>query len=332
VSGAHAGELQDGASRPEEAAVYEAPAVLRLLWADPQYMPEHLALWSLKHFGPRASSAVGKLRGSHPGADTGELEAAVIKHQTRVSMTEGAFVGGPFIVLLPVAFCAALLAQAQMALELAALAGYAPDDEMRAADLLVIQGAYASPAEASTALAKLTRDPKRRGGKRLPRGTRVSMVKRMAFMLGLLGSNDEKPSRLRSALQMVLAGAVFLVGLVLPLVWVPYMALAFRKSGLQMGARAGAFYAERRSEEAGVTVRKAPTVRIAASAGVVRMVALIALPVVVAVIALLTGADIGTGEWVSAGIFLIVVSWLATIAWLGYRWWRRPRAPKLVVG
>jgi hypothetical protein len=75
------------------------------------------------------------------------------------------------------------------------------------------------------------------------------MVKRMAFMLGLLGSNDEKPSRLRSALQMVLVGAVFLVGLVLPLVWVPYMALAFRKSGHQMGARAGAFYAERRSEE-----------------------------------------------------------------------------------
>jgi len=32
-------------------AVYEAPAVLRLLWADPQYMPEHLALWSLKRFG-----------------------------------------------------------------------------------------------------------------------------------------------------------------------------------------------------------------------------------------------------------------------------------------
>jgi hypothetical protein len=39
-------------------------------------------------------------------------------------MTEGAFVGGPFIVLLPVAFGAALLAQAQMALELAVLAGY----------------------------------------------------------------------------------------------------------------------------------------------------------------------------------------------------------------
>jgi hypothetical protein len=326
VSGAHAAELHDEASRPEEAAVYEAPAVLRLLWADPQYMPEHLAIWSLKHFGPRASSAVEKLRASHPSADLGELKAAVIEHQTRVSMTEGAFVGGPFIVLLPVAFCAALLAQAQMALELAALAGYASDDEMRAADLLVIQGAYASTAEASAALARLTRDPKSREGKRLPRGTRISMTKRMAFMLGLLGpSDEEKPSRLRSALQMALVGAVFLVGLVLPLVWVPYMALAFRKSGLRMGARASAFYAERRSEEAGVTVRKAPTVRIAMSAGLIRMVLLIALPVLVAVIALLTGADIGSGKWVSAGIFLIVVSGLATLAWLGYRWWRRRR-------
>ncbi len=329
MNGAHAGELQYDASR-SEAAVYEAPAVLRLLWADPQYMPEHLAIWSLKYFGPRAESAVAKLRQAHPGADLGELEAAVIKHQTRVSMTEGAFVGGPFIVLLPVAFCGAMLAQAQMALELAALAGYAPDDEMRAADLLVIQGAYSSTTQASAALAKLTRDPKRREGKRLPRGTRVSMVRRMAFMLGLLGSSDEKPSRLRSALQMGLVGAVFLVGLVLPLVWAPYMAYAFRKSGLQMGGRASAFYAARRSEEAGVTVTRSPSVRIGMSAGVVRMLALIALPLVVAVIALLSGADIGGGKWVSAGALLIVVSWLATLAWLGHRWWSRRRVPDLV--
>jgi hypothetical protein len=325
MSGTQVGELQADANGSEEPAVYEAPAVLRLLWADPQYMPEHIALWSLKYFGPRAGSAVAKLRDSQPGADSVELEAAVIQHQTRVSMTEGAFLGGPFIVLLPVAFCAAMLAQAQMALELAALAGYAPDDEMRAADLLVIQGAYASTNDASAALAKLTRDPKRREGKRLPRGSRISMIKRMAFMLGLLGSSDEKPSRLRSALQMALVGAVFLVGLVLPLVWVPYMAYAFRKSGLQMGARASAFYAEHRSEEAGVTVRKAPTVRIAMSAGVIRMLALIAVPVVVAVIAIFTGADIGTGKWLSAAIFLIVVSGLVTLAWFGYHRWRRRR-------
>ena len=33
MSGAHTEELQDDSSRAEEAAVYEAPAVLRLLWA-----------------------------------------------------------------------------------------------------------------------------------------------------------------------------------------------------------------------------------------------------------------------------------------------------------
>jgi hypothetical protein len=318
-----AGELQDESSRREEAAVDEAPAVLRLIWADPQYMPEHLALWSLERFGPRASSAVEKIRDSNPGAAPDELEAMVIEHQTRVSIGEGAFVGGPFIVLIPVAFCAALLAQAQMALELAALNGYAPTDEMRAADLLVIQGAYASTAEARAGLASMKRDAKGREGGRLPRGTRINMIKRMGFMLGVLGSGSETPSRLRSVLGLALVAAVFLVGLVLPLVWVPYMALAFRKSGLRMGTRASAFYSAGERGEAGVTVKEAPTVRIAMSAGLTRMALLIGLPVAVAVIALLTGADIGSGKWISAGIFLIVVSALATLAWVGHRRWRR---------
>jgi hypothetical protein len=325
VGGAYAGEVRETPMTPDEAGVYEAPNVLRLLWADPQYMPEHLALWSLKHFGPRASASVEKLRAAHPDADAGELEAAAIEHQTRVAMTEGAFVGGPFILLIPVAFCAALLAQAQMSLELAALAGYSPDDEMRAADLLVIQGAYGSNAEAGAALARMTRDPGSREGKRLPRGSRIGMVKRMAYMLGLLGSSGQKTGWVRSALQWVLVGVVFLVGLVLPLVWVPYMAWAFRKSSLQMGARASTFYAERSSEETGVTVRKAPSVSVGMSAGLVRMLVLIAVPVLVAVIALLTGADIGTGKWLSAAILLLLVSGLATLAWFAYRAWRRRR-------
>src|SRR5215471_21147749 len=97
VSGVYTGELREPSARPDEASVYEAPNVLRMLWADPQYMPEHLALWSLKRFGPRASSAVQKLRSSHPDADQGELDRMVIERQTRISMTEGAFVGGPFI-------------------------------------------------------------------------------------------------------------------------------------------------------------------------------------------------------------------------------------------
>ncbi len=312
-------------SEEEEEAVFEAPAVLRMLWADPQYMPEHLALWSLKRFGPRASSAADKLRSAHPDAGQDGLNRMVVERQTRVSMTEGAFVGGPFIVLIPVAFCAALLAQAQMALELAALAGFSPTDQMRAADLLVLQGAYTSTPEASAALERVARDPTRVEGKRLPRGTRMSMVRRMAYMLGVITQSEEKQSRLRSALQVCLFGVLVLIGFIFPLIWVPIMGLAFRKSGIQMGARATEFYGQRRSRDAGVTVAKAETVRIGMAAGLIRMILLILVPVAVAVIALLTGVDIGGGKWVSAGVMLIAVSALATLAWLLYRWWRRRR-------
>jgi hypothetical protein len=284
-------------------AVFEASAVLRMLWADPQYMPEHLALWSLKRFGPRASSAIEKLRSSHPDTDQGELSRIVVEHQTRLSMTEGAFVGGPFILLIPVAFCAALLAQAQMALELAAIAGHSPSDQMRAADLLVLQGAYPSTAEASAALAKVARNPKQ----------------------GVVGSSDEKSSRIRSLLEIALVGVVILVGLVLPLIWVPFMGFAFRKSGLQMGERATTFYQEGQASEAGVTVRTTQAVRIGMSAGLIRMAILILFPILAAVIALLTGADIGEGKWLTALILLIAVSALVMLAWFAYGRLRRRR-------
>src|SRR5580765_4522515 len=142
--------VHDGAAAPGD-DVFPAPAVLRILWADPKNMPEHLVVWSLARFGPRAGAAVEKLREHDPGAGREDLEQLVIARQARVAMTEGAFVGGPFIALLPVAFCAALLAQAQMVYELAAVAGHRPDDQMRAAELLVLLGAHPSTDAAAAA-------------------------------------------------------------------------------------------------------------------------------------------------------------------------------------
>ena len=324
------GEQPEDESVAEDDAVFEAPALLRILWADPQHMPEHLALWSIKRFGPRAASRVEKLQASHPDAQPVELENRAIEHQTNVSMTEGALVGGPFVLLIPLAFCAALLAQGQMALEVAAINGYTPTDQMRAADLLVIQGAYESTDQAGAALEKVTRDPKQHQGKKLPRGSRWSMIKRMAYMLGMMGSSDEKPSRLQAWFGYVLLGAVFLVGLALPLVWVPYMGWAFRKSSIVMGKRSHKFYAEKKTSESGVIVQQAPTVRVAMSAGLIRMVLLVAVPLVVAVIVLLTGADIGTGKVVSAWIFLLLVGLVGAGAWFGYRWVRRRHRQRAV--
>jgi hypothetical protein len=318
-------------SAVEGAEIFEAPALLKILWKDPQNMAEHLALWSLKYFGPRAGTAVDKLRVEHPDASAEDLAGRVVEHQTRVSMTEGAFVGGPFVVLIPVAFCAALLAQAQMSFELAAVNGYSPTDEMRAADLLVVQGAYESTEEAGAALAKVTQEPTE--GKRLPRGTRWNMLKRMAYLLGVIGSNDPDQSRSHGVFNVVVLVVTFLAGLVLPLVWVPYMAISMRRSTLRMGKRASAFYSDRRSEEAGVKVtRGTPIVNVGISVGLIRMIILIVIPILVAIVALLTGTDIGTGKWLTAFFGLLLFSALITCAWLGYRWVRYRRAARAAAG
>jgi hypothetical protein len=299
--------------------------LLRILWADPQHMPEHLAVWSLKRFAPRAVSAVDNLRRDYPHESNDKMERKAIERQTRVAIAEGAVVGGPFIVLIPFAFCAALLAQAQMSLELAALAGYAPDDEMRAADLLVIQGAYASPDQAGAALATVTQDQGKRVGRRLPRGSRISMIKRMAYLLGILQSNGPKRSRSRVLAQWFLLGLTFVVGLVLPLVWMPYMAFSIRRSALQMAERSRQYYGQRQSIDTGVAVRKSAGVHVAIAGGVARMVLLIIAPILVAVIALSTGVELGTGRLLSAGIVLIVVSALVTVGWIAFRWLRHRR-------
>ena len=323
-------EPQDDSSDADD-GVFEAPALLRIVWADPQYMPEHIAVWSLARFGPRAKAQVEKLRGRDPAPDRDELERRAITRQTRVAMTEGAFVGGPFIFLVALGFCASLLAQAQLAYELAAVAGYNPTDHRRAADVLVLLEAYPTTEEAVAALERMTHDPHKRKGKRLPRGSRWSMIKRMGYLLQVLGSGPER-SRLRAAAGWAGIGVLFLVGIVLPLVWVPYMAYSMRRSTLRMGARAQAYYAAEQAGEAGVTVRQRPVVRVGGAAALVRTSVLVLVPIGAAVIALLTGFTFAGGRWVDAGLLLIAVSALATVGWLGYRWWRHRRRRRVAQG
>jgi hypothetical protein len=319
---AAAGEIGDGTVPAADDAVVEAPAVLRIVWADPQHMAEQIAVWSLHRFGPRAERSLDKIREKHPDADRAELERLVIERQTRVGMAEGAFVGGPFIVLIAVAFCAALLAQAQMVFELAAVAGRSPTDEMRAADLLVLLGAYPTTDEALAVLHEMKTSP-HDPGKKLPRGSRWNMIVKMGYLLEVFGPADTTRTKLRSTLGWIGVGLIFLVGLVLPLVWVPYMAYAMRKSSLRLAGRAVPYYADETSD-AGVTVTSRP-LSVGGTAALARTVLLLVIPIVAALAALVAGLQITGGSWASAGILLILVSAVATLAWLAFRWWRRRR-------
>jgi hypothetical protein len=153
------------------------------------------------------------------------------------------------------------------------------------------------------------------------------MVKRMAYLLELLGPADETRTRLRNILGWVGIGFLFLVGLVLPLVWVPYMAYSCRRSTIRMGRRARAYY----GFEPGVVAQGRTAVQLGNAAGFVRMTLLILLPIAAAVVALLAGVSLGGGTLIGAFLILLAVSAVATIAWLGVRWWRHRRDPNYTV-
>ncbi|MBP0449428.1 hypothetical protein J5Y04_07655 [Kitasatospora sp. RG8] len=226
---------------PEEPDAPEPPVaeLVRSIRAHPSRLPELLAVFAVRHRGPRAARRVAGLRASHPDADLGELVALTVERARRVSRNEGAFVGGPFLWLVPFAFCTALLEQGQLFLELAALSGKDPAAPERTAELLVLQGAHPDVAAAERSLAEhppaATSNGRRRGF--------WSLIWRMARLLGLTSEGvDPPPPRWRTAGGWLVVVLVLMVGMVVPLVWLPYMAVSYYRATGRMATRGVSFY------------------------------------------------------------------------------------------
>ncbi|MFF0595783.1 hypothetical protein [Streptomyces antibioticus] len=208
-------------------------SLLREGLADPHRLPEHLALLAVRRLGPVARRTVS----AEPPPD----RAGVIRRGRRATVTEGAFVGGPFLLFIPVAFCAALLRQTRICLELAALTGRDPTDLERAAELLVLQGVYDDVGAARAALAVHAAAPSR--------GVRPTalwtLTLRMARLLGLIVPDEPgavRPGPWVQTGRWLLLVAVILVGTVAPLVWLPYMARSYDRATRQLTRRAERFY------------------------------------------------------------------------------------------
>ncbi|MFD0531601.1 hypothetical protein ACFQ1I_41485 [Kitasatospora arboriphila] len=126
---------------------------------DPTHMAERAALFGVERLGRESVERLAKMRRSVPPE---QLKHTVIERGVHTAIAEGAFVGGPFMGLIPVMFCAALLAQGRMVLELAELSGRSATDPERAVDMLVLQGAYPTREEARRAIAELPEPERRR--------------------------------------------------------------------------------------------------------------------------------------------------------------------------
>ncbi|GGY18650.1 hypothetical protein [Streptomyces tanashiensis] len=290
--------------------------------AEPTRLPEALASFALRHLGPGAGPAVERLRSAHPEADAATLRSLVISRGRRRVVAEGAFVGGPFLVFIPVAFCGALLSQVRTVLEIAATEGRDPTDPERAAELLVLQGVYEDTSKARAALDAHSAAPRARPGR--GRTSRLwDLVMRMARLLGLLTpSGGEQTSRLSRVGQWVLVACVFLVGLVAPLVWLPYMAVSYNRATTRMMDRAVVFYAGSPYLRSPRRVRVDPSM---VAAGL-RALASLLLPLGGLLVVAATDTRIAGGQWPVAGIVL-TASCLLTGGWWLWRRHRRRREP-----
>ncbi|MEU3353162.1 hypothetical protein [Streptomyces sp. NPDC037389] len=313
---------EPSSARPVRSVTVEAQALLPLIWGDPGHMPEQLAFFAVRRFGHRAAAAVERRREREPGAGPDELNAGIISRGTRVTIAEGAVVGGPFIVLIPVSFVAALLARAQMVLELAAVAGHDPKSEHRVAELLILQDVYASVDEANDALARAERQPPGGPG-RVPRRTRWRLIVKMAALLGLIAGG--KRSRAQQALSIVSFSGLFLIGVALPWIWMPVLAMFYRQATSRLGAKAAMFYAQDPAVARADRGRRRWTHRVLKAPGitsVLRFVALALLPVATAGAAILTEVRVAGGPWGTGLIVLCAVSLATAAIWYGRRWSR----------
>ncbi|MER7577022.1 hypothetical protein [Streptomyces sp. NPDC126514] len=312
---------------PKEPALERS--LLASIVAEPGYLPELLADFAVRRMGPAVPGSVDQLRQDHPDATAEELRQLVVTRGRRAVVSEGSFVGGPFVVLIPVAFCAALLRQARTVLELAALDGRDPTARARAGELLVLQGVYENTGQAQDALARLPRagdTPARR--RRWKALWRVTL--RMARLLGVLTPGDGGPEsggRLRGlAVQVwrwLFLGVVFLVGLVAPLVWLPYMAMVYQRGDARLTKRVLAYYfGDTAPSPRGRRTRLQPEVVAAA----LRALLSLLVPIGMIAVTLLAGLRIADSHWPVFGIALATASAVVGALWYERRRRRRRQA------
>jgi hypothetical protein len=217
--------------------------LLRLVLKDPKHLPENLATFSLNMLGPGIPGYVAELRRQNPDADTPELERLIALQGVRETSREGGFVGGPFLYLIPVAFCAALLAQIKMLLRVAALSGRDPQEPERASEILVILGVYPEVDKAAEALRKLPKAPAHAGKKRFFGTAMVDVIVRMAKLLGLVTPGEVNPvSWLIHLGRWVLLILALIVGLAVPLIWLPYLYMSYYRGTVDLAERVSIFY------------------------------------------------------------------------------------------
>jgi hypothetical protein len=135
----------------DEPTAEPPPRLWERLRADPLRAPEHIALAASDLHAPAAADWADRRRRVY-GTDPKTLAQMARRRHATLASVEGAATGvGGFITVVPDLVGLAWI-QSRLVFFVAAAYGFDPRDRMRPAELLVLNGLYATPGEARAAL------------------------------------------------------------------------------------------------------------------------------------------------------------------------------------
>jgi hypothetical protein len=302
-----------------------ARTLLKTVVADPARLPENCAAFALRTLAPAIPADLARTRERHPETDTEQLAELTVTRGVHEASTEGAAVAGPLMVLIPVAFCAALLAQIKMVLRLAAVAGLDPTEPVRAAEVLTALGVYRTVGEAASALAAAelaggaSADPvspeptPAESPSPRPKWRAVwDVTWRMARLLGIVtpapATRPSWPFRIGGWLMV---GLVILGGMLVPFIWLPYLAYSYRQSTRHLAERASVFYLGSGKPARAAEVEDSAGIPLA----VLRAVGSVLLAVGTVVLVLVFDFQVADHSWLAALLGVLGLSLLTGVVW-----------------
>jgi hypothetical protein len=191
-------------------------------------------LYSLPQLAPHVRRWWQKKSHSAPPDDPRRTARRVLRRSTNVARRGGLITGSSFYVGMVPAMAMIYCEQLVIVLRIAAVFGRDPTDPVRAAEVLVIQGRYATLEEAAAALARAGAD---RGVRSSGADTAVRAIQQLPAMIGL----RVRRVNWRSPIDVVVVGAEIASYLV-PVISLPVWAYASARAMRRIGRSAIDFY------------------------------------------------------------------------------------------
>jgi hypothetical protein len=219
-------------------------SMLHVALRDPEHIPERLTLYANEHLAEPSREWADAARRERPDTPPAEIAEELRVQSAKVARLDGAIAGTPFFIALVPGYVAYLWQEGRMGLRIAALYGREPASLRTAAEMLVLRGVHPTADEAEAALEQVRAVPlPDKPDERRPLRSWVHSVRQILVFGGFLApSPDERPTKLRTALGVLLAATLWIVTCLFPVSLMIALAWGCETHARQLGRRVVAFY------------------------------------------------------------------------------------------